>query len=137
MEWSRVVHGFWRAIMEDRQSALDEKLQRLLREAAEVEVELSRAEGAIVGIPHYSVIESRAHELGRRLSCEVQQRQMGETAAGAPQMARCPECKTACQLTEKKRPMTSIDGAFEAQELKGDCPVCRRDFFPSPGSAGL
>lgn len=123
--------------MDDRQAALQEKLERLLREAAEVEVELSRAEGAIVGIPHYSVIESRAHELGRRLSCEVQQRQMGETAAAAPRMAKCPECKTACNLRERKRPMTSIDGALQVQELRGHCPVCRRDFFPSSGSAGL
>lgn len=123
--------------MDDRQAALEGKLQRLLHEAAEVEVELSRAEGAIVGIPHYSVIESRAHEMGRRLSREIQQRQMGETAAAGARMAKCPKCGTACKLTEKKRPMTSIDGPFEVQELKGNCPVCRRDFFPSSGDAGL
>lgn len=123
--------------MEDRQAALQEKLERLLREAAEVEVELSRVEGAIVGIPHYSVIESRAHELGRQLSRQVQQRQMGETAAAAPRTARCPECKTACNVTQAKRPMTSIDGAFEIQEVKARCPVCRRDFFPSSRNAGI
>jgi hypothetical protein len=43
----------WRTVMEDRREVLEEKLVRLLREAAEVEVELSRVEGAIVGIPHY------------------------------------------------------------------------------------
>lgn len=123
--------------MDDRQAALKEKLDRLLREAAEVEVELSRADGAIVGIPHYSVIESRAHELGRQLSRQVQQRQMCETAAVAPRTAQCPECKTTCQLTDTQRRMTSIDGVFTVQELKGDCPVCRRDFFPSSGDAGL
>ncbi len=37
--------------MDDRQAALKEKLNHLLREAAEVEVELSRADEAIVGIP--------------------------------------------------------------------------------------
>jgi uncharacterized protein with PIN domain len=123
--------------MDDRQAALREKLGRLLREAAEVEVELSRVEGAIVGVPHYSIIESRAHEMGRRLSREIQQRQMGETAAVAPRTARCPECGSTCKLTEQKRPITSIDGVFEVQELKGHCPVCRRDFFPSPGESGL
>ena len=123
--------------MDDRQAALREKLDLLLREVAEVEVELSRAEGAIVGIPHYSVIESRAHELGRRLSRNVQQRQMGETAAVAPRTAKCPECGSTCQVTETKRPMTSIDGGFAIQELKGHCPVCRRDFFPSSGGFGL
>jgi hypothetical protein len=129
--------SFWRAIMDDRQVALREKLDCLLREAAEVEVELSRAEGAIVGIPHYSVIESRAHELGRRLSRRVQQRQMGETAARGPRRAKCPGCGTICELSECKREITSIDGGFELLELKGHCPSCRRDFFPSSGDTGV
>jgi hypothetical protein len=123
--------------MDDRRKALKEKLAHLLTEAAEVEVKLSRAEGAVAGIPHYSVIESRAHELGRQLSRQVQQRQMGETAARAARRAKCPGCSTMCELTEHKRPMTSIDGRFELQELKGYCPACRRDFFPSPGDLGL
>jgi hypothetical protein len=123
--------------MDDRQAALQEKLDQLLREAAEVEVELSRAEGAIVGIPHYSVIESRAHEMGRRLSRTIQERQMSETAAVAPRTAKCPECGSTGRLTETRRPMTSIDGVFEVQELKGHCPVCRRDFFPSSGDVGF
>ena len=122
--------------MEDRREVLEEKLARLVREAAEVEVELSRSEGAIVGIPHYSVIESRAHELGRRLSCQVQERQMGETAAMSPRFAKCPTCGTLCALTDHKREITSIDGAFEIQEVKGHCPSCRRDFFPSAGDVG-
>jgi hypothetical protein len=117
--------------MEDRRLALRKKLGMLLKEAAQVEVELSREEGAIVGIPHYSVIESRAHELGRQLSREVQQRQMGETAAVAPRRGKCPGCGIICQLHEKKRDMTSIDGAFEVLELRGHCPICRKHFFPS------
>lgn len=123
--------------MEDRQKLLKEKLSRLLSEVAEVEVELSRGEGAIVGIPHYSVIESRAHELGRQLSREVQQRQMTESAASASPRAKCPACGTVCELRPKKRPITSIDGSFPIQELKGHCSSCRRDFFPSPGDVGI
>ncbi len=122
--------------MDDQQSALQEKLARLLKEAAQVEVELSRASGAIVGIPHYSVIESRAHELGRRLSQEAQQQQMGESAATAASRAKCPACGTACELKGKKRQITSIDGRVTIQELKGHCPSCRRDFFPSSGDTG-
>lgn len=123
--------------MDDRPMALQEKLGRLLKEAAEVEVELSRASGVIVGIPHYSVIEARAHELGRQLSREAQQRQMDETAATAPRRALCPACQTTCELEEHQRSMTSIDGAFEILELKGHCPSCRRDFFPSSGNLGV
>lgn len=123
--------------MDDRQVLLRKKLETLFKEVAEVEVELSRAEGAIVGIPHYSVIESRAHDLGRQLSCEIQQRQMCETAAQAAQRVKCPTCGTVCELKPKKRPMTSIDGPFEIHELKGHCPSCRRAFFPSSGDFGV
>ena len=123
--------------MDDRQAALQEKLDRLLLEVAEVEVELSRSSGAIVGIPHYSVIESRAHQLGRRLSRQIQQRQMGETAATASSRAKCPACGTVCDLQGNKRAITSIDGPLPIQELKGYCPSCRRDFFPSSGDAGV
>lgn len=123
--------------MDDRQVVLRKKLEMLLKEAAEIEVELSREEGAIVGIPHYSVIESRAHELGRQLSREVQQQQMRETAATALRRAKCPACGTICELDGKKRDMTSIDGHFEMLELSGHCPSCRRDFFPLPRDFGI
>lgn len=116
--------------MEEREARLQEKLQRLLKEAAEVEVELSRQQGAIRGVPHYSVIEGRAHELGRRLSREVQSRQMGELMAGSSGKAKCPECGSRCQVQPHKRQVASIDGELEIQEAKGYCPTCRRDFFP-------
>jgi predicted nucleic acid-binding Zn-ribbon protein len=127
----------WSAIMEDRQLVLREKLETLLKEVAQVEVELSRQEKAIVGIPHYSVIESRAHDLARQLSREIQQRQMRETAAAAPRRGKCPGCGMVCQLQEIKRNMTSIDGVFEVLELHGHCGSCRRDFFPSPRDLGV
>src|SRR5262249_41469845 len=55
-------------------AALKEELDRLLRQAAAVSVARDRAEGTLVGIPHYSVIEARAHELGRELSRRIQAR---------------------------------------------------------------
>jgi hypothetical protein len=117
--------------MDDRQEFLQKRLDALLKEAAEVEVELSREEGAVAGIPHYSVIESRAHELGRRLSRAVQQRQTEKAAATAPPRAKCPSCGAICELSETTRPLASIDGVFDARELRGHCRCCRRDFFPS------
>jgi hypothetical protein len=117
--------------MDDRQASLKEKLSRLLMEAAEVEVELSRAEGVIVGVPHYSVIESRAHELGKELSRTAQQRHMREITATAARRARCPCGSAVCELQEQNRSLRSIDGEVQAQELKGQCPFCRRDFSPS------
>ncbi len=122
--------------MEDRQVVLREKIERLMREAAEAEVELSRVSGAIVGVPHYSEIESRAHELGRQLSRQVQQRQLAETAATAPDRAKCPACGTSSELSTRSRDITSADGPVPIQELQGQCPSCRRAFFPSADDSG-
>jgi len=117
--------------MEDRQAVLVEKLENLLKEAAGVSVALDRADGTISGVPHYSVIEGRAHDLGRQLSRKIQERQLGEVAAEAAATAKCPGCGTRCELTVEKRPLTSIDGPVGALEREGYCPCCRRSFFPS------
>lgn len=121
----------------DRIGRLKERLDRLLREAAEVEVELSRADGTIRGVPHYSVIEGRAHELGKQLSREVQQRQMSELAAAQATLAKCPTCGAAARLETRQRDMKTIDGDAGVQELVGHCPCCRRDFFPAARTVGL
>ena len=114
-----------------RTNKLKERLERLLHEAAEVEVELSRADGTIKGMPHYSLIEGRAHELGKQLSREVQQRQMSELAALQAMTAKCPTCGTRCELRLQKRDVKSVDGSAALPELVGDCPCCRRSFFPA------
>ena len=116
---------------------LKKLLERLLHEAAEAEVQLSRAEGAIRGVPHYSVIEGRAHELGMQLSRSVQQEQMLELTALQAPVAACPTCKTRCELTPHKRKVKSVDGDTELQELVGHCLCCRRDFFPAARSFGV
>lgn len=116
---------------------LRERLERLLREAADVEVELSRADGSIRGAPHYSLIEGRAHELGKQLSRQVQQQQMRELNASHPPTAKCPECGTRCPLRTQDRPIESVDGKTDLQELVGDCPRCRRSFFPVARNLGL
>jgi hypothetical protein len=122
--------------MDGTAATLKEKLDQLLREAAEVSVALDHAEGTIVGIPHYSVIEARAHELGQQLSRRIQARQMGRFAAHAPDTAPCPECGTRCQLDRKERRLTSIDGSLTVEEPTGHCPRCRRGFFPLPRDVG-
>jgi hypothetical protein len=123
--------------MDRATTALKEKLNRLLEEAAEVSVALDRADGTVRVLPHYSVIEGRAHELGRLLSRTIQARQMAELVSGRMVTAACPSCATRCQLEPKPRTLTSIDGPVEVQELQGHCPVCRRAFFPRQTDAGL
>ena len=129
-----VVLGKSSAVRSDSEKAarLKERLERLLREAAAIDVELSRADGSIKGIPHYSTIEGRGHELGKQLSREVQRQQMNELAAAQARTAKCPKCGTHCELQTSKRELNSVDGKTEVQELLGYCSGCRRSFFPSP-----
>jgi hypothetical protein len=115
----------------ERSDRLKARLEKLLREAAEVEVQLSRADGSIQGVPHYSIIEGRAHALGKQLSREVQQRQMSELAAAQALTAKCPACGTRCRLESAAREVNTVDGRTQLQELAGYCPCCRRSFFPA------
>ena len=122
--------------MDGPATALQEKLDQLLQEAARVAVALDRANGTVVGIPHYSVIEARAHELGRHLSRTVQASHMGEMTSHAACLAKCPECGTRCEVVPKPRRLTSIDGPLAFDEPTSYCPRCRRGFFPPSGSVG-
>lgn len=123
--------------MDDSTVRLKEKFERLLQETAATAVALSRADGTVRGVPHYSVIESHAHQLGRQLSRAIQARQMTEVAAERTPKAKCPTCDTVCELGGSQRPVTSIDGELAIQELTGYCRRCRRNFFPSPRSLGI
>ncbi len=122
--------------MEEPAAALQEKLDQLLQEAARVAVALDRANGTVVGIPHYSVIEARAHELGRQLSRTVQASHMGEMTSQTTRSVKCPGCGTRCEVVAKQRRSTSIDGPLAFDEPTSYCPQCRRGFFPPPGSVG-
>jgi hypothetical protein len=123
--------------MDGDASRLQKKLDDLLREAAEVSVALDGAKGTIQGVPHYSVIEGRAHELGRQLSRQIQQRQMAEIVTCQTSKASCPGCGRRCDLIPRKRPVTAVDGGIELQELEGYCPICRKTFFPVAGDVGV
>jgi hypothetical protein len=112
---------------------LRKKLDDLLREAAEVSVALDGANGTIRGVPHYSVIEGRAHELGQQLSRQVQERQMSEIVAAQVTMGTCPGCGRRRELMASKRRVTSVDGVVTLQELEGYCRSCRKAFFPPAG----
>jgi hypothetical protein len=123
--------------MDATTASLKEKLDQLLREAAEVSVALDGVDGTSAGVPHYSVIEARAHELGQRLSRQIQARRMGQITAGAAAAAKCPGCGARCETGRKRRSVTSIDGPLAVEEPVAHCPACRRDFFPPAGGPGL
>ena len=86
-----------RAVEQDseRIARLKERLERTPREAAEIEVELSRVDRTIRGISHYSVLEGRAQELGKQLSQTMQQRQMSALAADQEATAKLPDLQRA------------------------------------------
>ncbi len=123
--------------MHDGTNRLREKLANSLREAAEAKVALDRAEGKIKGVPHYSVIEDTAHELGCQASRLVQQMHMTELVANQSLSGKCPKCGGRHTLQLKERMVVSGDGPVELLELAGHCPCCRRAFFPSAGNAGV
>jgi uncharacterized protein with PIN domain len=123
--------------MDETTEALREKLDQLVRETAAVSIALDRATGVIEGVPHYSRVEGRAHELGQQLSREIQRQQMARVAAQSESTAVCPACGMRCRSTRKKRKVLSIDGILELEEPIAQCPTCRRAFFPLPGEDGL
>lgn len=123
--------------MDDQAGLLRKELSDLLRKAAELKVRLDRTEGKVRGVPHYSVIEETAHELGRQVSRMVQAMHLNEVLVEYPQFACCPSCKTRCPLKPKRRRMVSGDGPLELPELVARCPCCRKDFFPATRNAGI
>ncbi len=111
--------------------AREQKKQELLQELAELMVEEQIEEGVFLNTPHYSMIERTAVTLGRRLSCEVQQRAAREVAANSPAACPCPTCGTSCDVHVDQRQVRSVDGPVELTESVAYCPECRRCFFPS------
>lgn len=117
--------------MEGQAEQLRGKLDRLLKEAAEVSAELQKIDGTQAEVPHYSQIETAAHETGRRLSREIQQARIREIAIANSSQTACPTCGDVHSVEHPKRTIQSIDGPVETMEPKAHCSRCRRDFFPS------
>jgi hypothetical protein len=117
--------------MDGKTQVLKEKLERLLREAAETAAELQAAERGAGKPVHFSEIEAAAHQVGSQLSCRVQERAAREVAADSPEAAPCPACGAPCRLKIERRTINSTDGPIVVWEPCGHCTRCRRDFFPS------
>ena len=65
--------------MDGTATALKEKLDQLLREAAEVSVAVDRLEGTVVVIPSLLRHRGPTHKLGQQLSRRFQMQHMGES----------------------------------------------------------
>lgn len=117
--------------MDGRETQLREKMQRLLKETAEIAAELQKVDGTQIGIPHYSQIESAAAMTGRELAQFIQQVRIEEIALTQGPQSACPTCGDVCNIAHPRRTLESIVGRVEIMEPKAHCPRCRRDFFPS------
>ena len=84
----------------------------------------------------FAQIERRAHEVGQRIAAQLTAEALANAAGEQASSADCPTCTTACRVTRKERPMTTLDGPLEYLEPAAYCVVCRRDFFPSASSTG-
>lgn len=118
--------------MEGSVVELQAELEATMRRSAELKVALDQAEGRLpkTGVPHYTLIENAAHEVGQLLSRMIQQQAVNELVAVHVPVAKCPGCGARCKLQPTHREVLSGDGRVELQELVGHCPACRRDFFP-------
>ena len=119
--------------MEDRVRVLEQEFEKSLQRAIELKVQMDLEKGVVskTKVPHYSVIENSAHEVGRELSRRVQQQHMNALAARKMGAAKCPKCGDRCDLAADQRQVTALDGTFPLLELQGYCSACRRAFFPS------
>ena len=116
--------------MDAKHRGLQEKLRKLLKEAAEVGAQIQAIEQG-PGTPHYDQIESHAHEVGQQLSQLMQQTRMGDVTAEHAMQANCDCCGKSCRVNTKTRQIISRDGPAQVTESIAHCTRCRRDFFPS------
>jgi hypothetical protein len=117
--------------MDGKTQGLKEKLERLLREAAETAADLQAAERGTAGPVHFSQIEAAAHAVGSQLSCGIQERVVREAVTGVAEKLTCPQCGALCRTKFERRSLASTDGHLMVLEPFGHCRHCRRDFFPS------
>lgn len=114
-----------------------QKLDEALKAAADAAAALQRLSPEHKGVPHYSIIENAAHDVGIRLSCLIQRERIGDVAAEAGPRAACPGCQKLCNVDCEPRTVKSIDGEVEVIEPRTRCSRCERDFFPSTHGAGV
>ena len=94
------------------------------------------------GPPHgtrFADLEELAVQLGHRMAQELMSRALERQAAvqGSVAETPCPTCQRPTALADPEpRVVTTRVGEAEWSEPRGDCPSCRRSFFPSVPKSG-
>lgn len=79
----------------------------------------------------FAQMELFGHGLGRELSRRVQEELAARQGARMPTAFACPTCGRECAAEARGRPVVSLDGEVEIDEVRCRCKTCRRSFFPS------
>jgi hypothetical protein len=125
--------------MDGRFEQLTAEFQATLRRTAELKVELDMAAGLYPPgtVPHYNLIEDAAQEVAAEVSRLTQQLHLRNLHAEHLRAAPCPGCGGRCEVRTEPRPVTTLAGPVELDDLVAHCPVCRRDFFPPASDIGV
>ncbi len=86
----------------------------------------------------FAQIERFGHQAGRMVARAVDVELAQRHASHFHDAQPCPACDEKRPLKESPHPllMQTEDGAVTLHEPTCNCPICRRDFFPSADSVG-
>ncbi len=85
----------------------------------------------------FRTMEQIATAAAQGLTEGALQQMLQQQARKVPERYPCPDCGTACPTEPHTRALTVHGATIQQTERIAHCPVCRRDFFPPAGGAGV
>jgi hypothetical protein len=118
---------------EERLQAREERIKAVVAEMLAEE----EAEGADIEHETIDDIEDAMIRIGDFVAREVGVQKLARHTGKASGPERCPHCgEEGVHSEQQSRELISSRGNVPVSEAKYRCPKCRRNFFPSDGSAG-
>ena len=78
----------------------------------------------------FATLEQWAHDTGRAVARRLCEQGARQQARDPEQPRPCPDCGQTCAGTVDTRDLLTRDGPIALEEIRHDCPHCRRAFFP-------
>lgn len=124
------------AIHGTKEERLIARQQRIKAVVAEMLAE-EEAEGEDIAHETIDDIENAMIRIGDFVAREVGVQKLARHTGKASGPERCPHCgEEGVPWEQQSRELISSRGNVPVTEAKYRCPKCRRNFFPSDGSAG-
>jgi DNA-directed RNA polymerase subunit RPC12/RpoP len=124
------------AIKGTKEERLQARQQRIKALVAEMLAE-EEAEGTDIEHETIDDIENAMIRIGDFVAREVGVQKLARHTDKASGPERCPHCgEEGAHWEQQSRELISSRGNVPVSEAKYRCPKCRRNFFPSDGSAG-